>query len=276
MAEVFIGLTHPGVPEAEWPPKPAQPLRSDAPKASDFVPAPAPVSNDDAVVIAHRTTAGEFREKPAAPIALGNVETYATPNGRPPVSNETGAGFILGHPPAHARLRHNNQMPAPLPINTGLEVVVVPGPKPIENDPNRSIAYAPPRQEVAPPLVEPPPPTVLNIGQGDVQILPSGQPIENPQTTFGGGGVMARHSRSEEIQYLGKHTLSIGAADIVMAPVGDTTRLAGGEDRTLVESAGMLGNQESQAGATGEPVANKDLQDVNTDLGRGKPKNVKG
>jgi hypothetical protein len=121
---------------------------------------------------------------------------------------------------------------------------------------------------------------VINVGQGDVQILPgTNRAIANSDTTFGGGGDMVRHARQDEVSFLGRNApqgpLSIGTSDVSMAPAHDTTRVAGTEDKTFAESAGMMGNQEAFAGAQGEPIANKDKQDMSFG-GVGKPKNVKG
>lgn len=332
MAEVFIAQTRPEIIDENWPPKPAEPFRSDAPK--DFVPAPQPISNSDSAVIAHGPP--PLPQQPGAPaplpISIGSVESYATPN-HGPISNERGAGTIMGEPPPWASLRHNNMPPPPAPISTNLEVRFTPGPAPVENNPNRHIAHAPPRIDGLPPPAHqvphtptpapqggepefirtgqpgvapaqlgatlqvnhdsyvPPPPTfssapvprpaggVINVGGGDVQILPgTTPPVANSDTTIGGGGWMHRHARQEEVSIAGQGAqspLNIGSSDVQMAPSGDTTRQAGVEDKTFAGAAGMLGNQEAFAGAQGEPIANKDLQDMSFG-GVGKPKNVKG
>jgi len=144
MAEVFIAVTTPEIIDENWPPKPAEPVRTDAVKESEFIPAPQPISNSDAAMIpppvSPPSPPQEGGYKPVSPVSTGSTDVSFTPGGGP-ISNERGAGTIHGNPPAYAYLRQNNMPPPPPPITTNREVTFSPGSQPIQNDQQRTIAH---------------------------------------------------------------------------------------------------------------------------------------
>lgn len=204
-----------------------------------------------------------------------NKEVTFTP-GPPPIQNDPNRSIsyiaakkdgVSDQPPTQPTPQHY----APAPTFTNEKPTFVQSqPMNVSHD-----TYIPPAPIFG--TQQTPPSPTMNVGNGDVQILPGRGPVMNVSgdLTIGGGGDMTKTARSEEVAFLGRNAMSIGSTEVQMTPGGDTTHQAGWEDKTLTPNAGAIGNQESKTGAIGEPLANKDLQD--TSFGAiGKPKNVRG
>lgn len=187
-------------------------------------------------------------------------------------------------PPAGAPVSNQDSvvfstpMPAQTPIAGNQEVRLVPG-APFEPDgdkvilDNKENPRSPEPQPVpAPVIVEAQrAPNPINTGT-DVSFSPGGATINvNNDVTLGASADNTRSVRSEEVTFAGMHNLSVGSNETVMALSGDTTKLAGTEDVSMVPGE-VLPSHEVKTGAVGAPITNEE----ETKLGaRGKPRNSK-
>lgn len=184
MAEVFIAITTPEIIDENWPPRPSEPIRTDAAKESDFIPAPQPISNSDTAIAPPAspppvTDQQQGDHRSISAISTGNTEVRFTPSAAPggPVSNERGAGTINGNPPAYAYLRQNNMPPPPAPIVTNREATFSPGAQPIQNDQQRVIAAH--AAHVQAPVAHVQAPAIKNVVQET-----QGTPVSNEAPSF--------------------------------------------------------------------------------------------
>jgi hypothetical protein len=265
MADVYIASPPmPEIIDETWPPKPAEPVRTDAPRAADFAPAPPPILNADAAVILGLGPQHPPNEDMPSSISVGSTEISFVPAGAP-ISNE-GTATIFGQ-----RVGPSGRPSEPVNPNKDVTFFGAPAME------NNSQAFIPPPPEVRSSGMRTG--DVINAGQGDVQILSGGPPLNvNGDVTIGGGGDMTKAARSEEISFFGRGgTIDVGSTEVFQAPSGEQLKTAGAEDKTLTPNFGSLGNQETYEGAIGEPTANPDhLHGTGSSGARGKPKNVKG
>lgn len=246
-----------------------------------FAPAPAPITNDGHAAIFSRPAGVE---RPVTQPAQ-SPDVQLTGGVGAPISNERGAGTI-----------HYNAPPTPPEAHAA----VATEPQPIASTPvisnERNVSFVP---SPAPPTAiipgmpgTPPPESVRHVGQpspipmnvsGDTFIAPAAGVVQggggyNPDAqilqqpgavlnvdsdrSIGGGGDPTRLAGSDSVSFGGIGApIDLGGTDVVKAASGDTTRAAGGDDVTMTPNADALGNQETFAGAQGDPIANKDFND---------------
>lgn len=279
---------------------------------AQLVSAPQPIVNGEAATIFREP----HPEKANEPVSIGNRDVNIAASFQP-VSNEVGAGTIYGDGPRQPRVNlppppnpistnlEVKFVPAPQPIQNNAEKSIMYGPlsslipipdgepRPPESNKNTvrnesmQFTHAPgplytsdtfiPPPPTAATLQTPPRSDVMNVGGGDVQILPGHSQTMNVigDVSFGGGGDPTKAPRSEEISYSGKSAFAVGSGEVYTTPSGDTTREANSEDRTFAKSGETIGNHEAITGAKGEPTANLDHFDPAMGA-QGAPKNIRG
>lgn len=281
----IMGVPRPQPPEGQEPaPAPVNVGSADA----HFVPAFQPVSNEQSgpgVIYGEGPTERRVNlPPPPVPVNTG-ADVRFTP-GPQPVAND---------PTASIQSSRSQPVTPPVVISSLLPSVDAPAPKaapaPVSNEAAGAIApyqnggimntgdtyiASPPQQRGGGDQVANAP---LNVGGGDVQILPSAAPTMhvNGDVSFGGGGDPTKQAGTEDVSFLGKGNLSIGSTETFQAPAHGQDKIPGEEDRTFAAAKDNIPNSETYEGAKGDPTANLDHGQARIgEWGVGRPKNVKG
>lgn len=306
MAETYVALTKPETIDDNWPPKIEEPITNDA---TSYFPKAAfdPVANSQEVAIAHshvpnlpgRVVSNEpSRLAPnGAPVSNDRghavimhrdvLPPWALPNDPKPIQADV--SFQRGGAPMRndgAATIHYGPVPLPVPQQATVRTVRPGGIVSNENN----VTFAPNAPQ-APPTNDPLPPAdpfaPMNVS-GDVFVAPSrgaqnsdGGPQQfyasgatlnaDNDRTFGRSGESHKVAGRDDVSFGGAGgTMSVGSTDITQAASGDTTKAAGTSDTIMTATHGMIGNHETQTGATGDPTSNSQFVGVQTGA-TGKP-----
>lgn len=122
------------------------------------------------------------------------------------------------------------------------------------------------------PASQSPQPVQHTVNNEGAQFYATGKPMNaDNDRTFGASGESNKVAGRDDITFGGAGgTMSVGGTDVTQAASGDTTKAAGTNDTIMTATHGMIGNHETQTGATGDPTSNSQFVGVQTGA-TGKP-----
>lgn len=253
-----------------------------------LAPSGAPVNNDHGAATIHREATPNGFATPMEPIQQSS-DVSMHPGGQP-MRNDGAA--IIHHISAPLHVPEERKLPPGTVISNENNVSFAPSaappqtaiiPPPSTPSPERHIAkpvdaardsYAPMNVngDVFMPPAQNPQPVQHTVNNEGAQFYATGKPMyADTDHTFGASGESNKVAGRDDVTFGGAGgTMSVGSTDITQAASGDTTKAAGTADTIMTETKGMLGNHETQTGATGDPTSNSSFVGVQTGA-TGKP-----